>query len=206
MDMWSVYFTGLVMSAGLIIAIGSQNAFLLRCGLKQAYPVWVATICFIGDALLISAGAFGVGHLFQQYATLKIVLMCAGIVFLSVYGCMALKSAIKGQVVNLETEQEVQHKWLLITASALLMTFANPHVYIDTVFLIGGVTTSLTAIEKNWFVLGAITSSALWFYGIAFGARYLRLFFLKPITWRILDSCIAIIMFSVAASLVFELM
>ncbi|MGO2473578.1 MAG: LysE/ArgO family amino acid transporter [Vibrio litoralis] len=200
--MLSVALKGAFVSGSLIVAIGSQNAFLLKSGLKNNYVMLVATICFLGDILLISTGVLGVGVLLQQAPILTEILTLIGIAFLCWYGFLSAKSAWRGQSHLDIDNSEVNRNWVKVALMTLAMTFLNPHVYIDTILVLGGITSSLSFEEKRWFLVGALTASAIWFYGVAYIAKKLIPFFAKPKTWQILDTVIAVIMFSIAAGLV----
>ncbi|MGO2342500.1 LysE/ArgO family amino acid transporter [Vibrio litoralis] len=200
--MLAMALKGAVVSGSLIVAIGSQNAFLLKSGLKNNYVMLVATICFLGDILLISTGVLGVGVLLQQAPILTEILTLIGIAFLCWYGFLSAKSAWRGQSHLDIDNSEVNRNWVKVALMTLAMTFLNPHVYIDTILVLGGITSSLNFEEKRWFLVGALTASAIWFYGVAYIAKKLIPFFANPKIWQILDSVIAVIMFSIAAGLV----
>ena len=200
--MLSVALKGAFVSGSLIVAIGSQNAFLLKSGLKNNYVMLVATLCFLGDVLLISTGVLGVGALLQQAPVMTKILTLCGIAFLCWYGFLSAKSAWRGQSHLDIDNSEVSRNWVKVALMTLAMTFLNPHVYIDTILVLGGITSSLNFEEKRWFLVGALTASAIWFYGVAYIAKKLIPFFANPKTWQILDTVIAVIMFSIAAGLV----
>ena len=199
--MLSVALKGAFVSGSLIVAIGSQNAFLLKSGLKNNYVMLVATICFMGDILLISTGVLGVGVLLQQAPVLTEILTLIGIAFLCWYGWLSAKSAWRGQSHLDIDHSEVSRNWIKVAMMALAMTFLNPHVYLDTIVVLGGITSSLNFEEKRWFLVGALSASAIWFYGVAYIAKKLIPLFANPKTWQVLDSVIAVIMFSIAAGL-----
>ncbi|OEF30009.1 LysE/ArgO family amino acid transporter [Vibrio rumoiensis] len=199
--MLSVALKGAFVSGSLIVAIGSQNAFLLKSGLKNNHVMMVATICFMGDILLISTGILGVGALLEQSPMLTQILTLCGIVFLCWYGWLSAKSAWRGQSHLDIDNSEVSRNWIKVAMMTLAMTFLNPHVYIDTIVVLGGITSSLNFDEKQWFLIGALSASAIWFYGLAYVAKKLIPVFAKPSTWRVLDSVIAVIMFSIAIGL-----
>lgn len=201
----SIFVMGAVISGGLIIAIGSQNAFLLKTGLTNNHPFAAATVCFVGDILLIGAGVFGVGALFSIESIWGQMLSLAGAIFLIWYGSNALKAAIKGESRLLIDESESKRTTL---KSALLMAFAmtflNPHVYIDTVVLVGGVTAGLEQAYRPWFVAGALCASATWFYTLVFVAKKLASKLNKPKTWRIINALISAVMFLITARLLVD--
>ncbi|MBD1576049.1 MULTISPECIES: LysE/ArgO family amino acid transporter [Vibrio] len=199
--MLAVALKGAFVSGSLIVAIGSQNAFLLKSGLKNNYVMLVASICFLGDILLISTGVLGVGALMEQSPLLTKGLTLFGIGFLCWYGFISAKSAWRGQS-HLDIDNgEVNRNWVAVALMTLAMTFLNPHVYLDTIVVLGGITSSLSFEEKKWFLIGALTASAIWFYGLAYVAKKLIPIFAKPKTWQVLDSIIALIMFSIAFGL-----
>ncbi len=200
--MISVAVKGAFVSGSLIVAIGSQNAFLLKSGLKNNYVMLVATLCFLGDVLLISTGVLGVGALLHESPLLTQLLTACGIAFLCWYGWLSAKSAWRGQSHLDIDNSEVSRNWVKVALMTLAMTFLNPHVYLDTIVVLGGITSSLNFEEKRWFLVGALTASAIWFYGVAYIAKKLIPLFANPRTWQILDSVIAVIMFSIAAGLV----
>ncbi|HHY0492331.1 MULTISPECIES: LysE/ArgO family amino acid transporter [Vibrio] len=199
--MINTLLTGAVVSGSLIVAIGSQNAFLLKCGLKKQYALSVATICFLGDILLISTGVLGIGTLLYKAPLWKDLLTLGGVVFLFWYGYQSAKSAWKGSS-HLELENsDIAQSWLNVVLMAMAITFLNPHVYLDTVVILGGVTAQMEPDEKLLFVIGALIASGIWFYGLVYLANKLIPLFSKPRTWRILDSAISCIMFGIALKL-----
>ncbi|MBC7010178.1 amino acid transporter [Pseudoalteromonas sp. BZK2] len=198
--------TGAVVSGGLIVAIGSQNAFLLKCGLKKQYALSVATICFLGDIFLISTGVLGLGALLNEAPFWKSVLTLGGVLFLLWYGYQSAKSAWRGSS-HLELDNSnVAQSWLKVSLMAIAITFLNPHVYLDTVVILGGVTAQMESVEKLWFVAGALIASGVWFYGLVYLSNKLIPLFSKPRTWRILDSVVSCIMFGIAFKLAIPLL
>lgn len=201
----SVFVMGAVISGGLIIAIGSQNAFLLKTGLTNNYPFAAASVCFVGDILLIGAGVFGVGALFSIESIWGQMLSVAGAIFLIWYGSNALRAAIKGE--NRLSIDESESKRTSLKSALLMafaMTFLNPHVYIDTVVLVGGVTAGLEQAYRPWFVAGALCASATWFYTLVFVAKKLASKLNKPKTWRIINALISAVMFLIAGRLLVD--
>ncbi|WP_198924276.1 LysE/ArgO family amino acid transporter [Vibrio coralliilyticus] len=199
--MISTLLTGAVVSRSLIVAIGSQNAFLLKCGLKKQYALSVATICFLGDILLISTGVLGIGTLLYNAPLWKDTLTLGGVIFLFWYGHQSAKSALHGSS-HLELESsDIAHSWLKVVLMAMAITFLNPHVYLDTVVILGGVTAQMAPDEKLLFVIGALIASGVWFYGLVYLANKLIPLFRRPRTWRILDSVISCMMFGIALKL-----
>ncbi|KTB82611.1 LysE/ArgO family amino acid transporter [Pseudomonas syringae] len=197
--MWQSYLNGLLIAAGLIMAIGTQNAFVLAQGLRREHHVAVAMLCIVCDALLVAAGVFGLANVLAQNPTLLAVARWGGVIFLSWYGLQALHRACSRQ--SLEHSAAVGRKSLrTVLLSALAVTLLNPHVYLDTVLLIG----SLGAQQgvPGAYVAGAASASLLWFSSLALGAAWLAPWLARPATWRALDLMIAVMMFSVAFQLI----
>ncbi|RMM25277.1 Amino acid transporter LysE [Pseudomonas syringae pv. pisi] len=199
MLMWQSYLNGLLIAAGLIMAIGTQNAFVLAQGLRREHHVAVAMLCIVCDAILVAAGVFGLANVLAQNPTLLAVARWGGVIFLSWYGLQALRRACSRQ--SLEHSAAVGRKSLrTVLLSALAVTLLNPHVYLDTVLLIG----SLGAQQgvPGAYVAGAASASLLWFSSLALGAAWLAPWLARPATWRMLDLMIAVMMFSVAFQLI----
>lgn len=197
--MWQSYLNGLLIAAGLIMAIGTQNAFVLAQGLRREHHVAVAMLCIVCDAILVAAGVFGLANVLAQNPTLLAVARWGGVIFLSWYGLQALRRACSRQ--SLEHSAAVGRKSLrTVLLSALAVTLLNPHVYLDTVLLIG----SLGAQQgvPGAYVAGAASASLLWFSSLALGAAWLAPWLARPATWRVLDLMIAVMMFSVAFQLI----
>ncbi|RMV27496.1 Amino acid transporter LysE [Pseudomonas savastanoi pv. phaseolicola] len=197
--MWQSYLNGLLTAAGLIMAIGTQNAFVLAQGLRREHHVPVALLCIVCDAILVAAGVFGLANVLAQNPTLLAVARWGGVIFLSWYGLQALRRACSRQ--SLEHSAAVGRKSLrTVLLSALAVTLLNPHVYLDTVLLLG----SLGAQQDvpGAYVAGAASASLLWFSSLALGAAWLAPWLARPATWRMLDVMIAVMMFSVAFQLI----
>lgn len=195
---------GFGFSLSLIIAIGAQNAFVLRQGLRREHVLPVVLFCASSDAILIFFGIFGLGALLQLVPWLLDVIRWGGILFLIGYGIFALRRALKPEVLNTD-EGGSRTSLKLVMLSIAAITWLNPHVYLDTVMLMGSVATTY-AENRWWFGAGAASASFAWFFTLGFGARFLRPLFAKPLSWRILDVVIALIMFALAASLAFGAM
>ena len=194
---------GFLVSGGLIIAIGAQNAFVLKQGLLKRHTFWISFTCFLCDFILISLGVLGLGHLISQSPMASVALAFVGALFLLVYGARAFKSAYMGNsTLHIEPQAEDSGSAIKAVFATLAMTLLNPHVYLDTVVIIGGVAGTLALSEKWLFLLGAVFASALWFFGLGYGARLLIPLFKRPITWRILDSLIGIVMWLISFSLI----
>jgi L-lysine exporter family protein LysE/ArgO len=191
---------GFLLGAGLIIAIGAQNAFVLRQGLLRRHVFAVATICAISDIALIATGIAGLGRLVTAAPTLLRFVTLAGAAFVAAYGLAAFRRAARpGRLAAARGED----RGLTATmATCLALTFLNPHVYIDTVVLIGGLSARYAGAGAVAFGAGAAASSVLWFYGLAFGARLLAPIFARATAWRVLDILIGLVMWTIAARLI----
>ena len=194
------FLTGLGTTAGLIVAIGAQNAYLLTQSVRKNHHIKIAIICTFFDMLFISVGVAGVGAYFAQNPLLMKVAAWGGAVFLFVYGGMSLRSAFRSNVLSVGDRGEDSLKKVVLTT--LAVTLLNPHVYVDTVILIGGISAQFDADSRLSFALGACTASALWFYLLTFAGSRLAPFFERPLTWRILDLAVCAVMWSVGISLI----
>ncbi|MCK6436256.1 LysE/ArgO family amino acid transporter [Rivihabitans pingtungensis] len=195
----AVFFQGLAISAGLIVAIGAQNAFVLAQGVRGAHRLQIALACASSDALLIALGVGGAGALIASQPALLALARWGGAAFLLVYAAMALRRAWHGESMTLPADSQ-QSVWRVLLAT-LAVTWLNPHVYLDTVVLLGGVAAQLPAQERFTFGLGAALASWLWFFALAYGARLLAPLFTRPTSWRVLDTSVALVMLAVAYQL-----
>jgi L-lysine exporter family protein LysE/ArgO len=196
---------GLGLGLSLIIAIGAQNAFVLRQGLRREHVLPVVLVCAISDAVLIAAGVAGGGVLFSAVPWLVDVIRWAGAIFLAVYGILAAVRALrtpKPDAAGLRAGTGPVTASLFATVgTAVALTWLNPHVYLDTVLLLGSVA-STHGDERWWFAGGAMLGSILWFTSLGFGARLLAPLFARPLAWRLLDGVIAVVMIALAVLLV----
>lgn len=186
---------GLVTGLSLIIAIGAQNAFVLRLGIEGRTRIIapVVAICALSDAALILAGVLGLGALITAAPIALVVIRVLGAGFLIVYGILAAHRAIRpGALVPTAPSGSTDLRVAVTTVLAL--TWLNPHVYLDTVLFLGSVGSQQGTSERWWWVGGAVTASILWFGGLGFGARLLRPVFARPVAWRVLDALIAVVM------------
>ena len=195
--------SGLGFGLSLIIAIGAQNAFVLRQGLRREHVLAVVLICALSDALLIALGVGGLGTLLQFVPWLLVVVRVGGAVFLIVYGILAARRAFRPAALIAEDEGTSTPLWTAIV-TCLALTWLNPHVYLDTVVLLGSVA-GTHGDDRWWFGLGAAAGSILWFTALGYGARFLRPLFAKPLAWRVLDGIIAVVMIAIAVSLLLGL-
>ena len=191
---------GLLAGLSLIIAIGAQNAFVIRQGLTKKFVLLTVLICAISDALLIALGASGLGALIKSNKNILEFVRWFGVVYLLWFAFKSAKSALKKEVLNSAGEASADRKSVILTVLAL--TFLNPHVYLDTVILLGSISNQFGS-DKWFFVIGAMLASLIWFTAIGFGAKSASKFMSRPIFWKILDSIIAAIMLSIAAFLAF---
>ncbi|QFU76477.1 amino acid transporter [Halioglobus maricola] len=192
--------SGFLLSISLIMAIGAQNAFVLKQGIKKHHVFWVSLVCAVSDALLIAAGIAGFGAAVEAFPTLETVARYGGAAFLIIYGIKSLMSAF-GPDHSLEPEGEEPDSLVKIIAMTLAFTWLNPHVYLDTVVLLGAVATQYEGTARTLFGIGAMSASGVFFFSLGYGARFLAPLFHKPVAWKILDALVAMIMFTIAASL-----
>lgn len=196
--MMSAFVPGFLLSLSLIVAIGAQNAFVLRQGLRREHVFWVCLTCGVSDALLIAAGVAGFGALAEAVPWFETLMRYGGAAFLIVYGAMNAQSAWRGG--NTLEAARADPKPLGQTLLILLtITFLNPHVYLDTLVLIGSISAQYD--DRMAFGAGAVLASITFFFALGYGARLLEPLFAKPISWRILDGGIALTMWAIAASL-----
>ena len=188
----------------LIVAIGAQNAFVLRQGLRGEHVLAVVLICAVSDIILIALGVGGIGSLLELAPWLLDALRIGGAAFLLAYAVIAGKRAIRPGAIDPETSGAPTALWPTVT-TAVALTWLNPHVYLDTILLLGSVA-GTHGDDRWWFGAGAAAGSIIWFSSLGFGARLLGPLFSKPAAWRILEALIAIIMAAIAASLLHGLM
>ena len=215
---------GFGLGLSLIVAIGAQNLFVLRQGIRREYALTVAAVCALSDALLIVLGVSGLGLVLHAAPWLVDVVRWAGFAFLLVYGLLAARRALRpsgtalrvaegetraqGTGAALEsggapagTTTATRVRLLPVLLTCLALTWLNPHVYLDTVFLLGSIA-STHGDGRWWFAAGAVMASVVWFFSLAVGARYLGRWLSTPRAWRILDGVIAVVMIAIAISLV----
>ncbi|MET0716632.1 MAG: LysE/ArgO family amino acid transporter [Mycetocola sp.] len=201
--MLSPLLAGLGLGLALIVAIGAQNAFVLRQGLRREHVAVVVLLCALSDAILIALGVWGLGALIEQAGWLLAVVRIAGAAFLVWYGIRsAVRSFRPGTLDTQPGGAPIPIRTAVITVLAL--TWLNPHVYLDTVVLLGSIGASYED-DQWWFALGAMLGSVLWFSALGFGSRLLEPLFARPIAWRILDAAIALVMLALAAGLLIGL-
>ncbi len=193
------YLAGLGLGFSLILAIGSQNAFVLKQGLLRSHVFAICLFCAVSDAILISAGVAGFGAVTAKFPQLVMVAKYAGAMFLLMYGLKSLYASVT--ISHAMTTSDVHIRSL---KKVLLLCFAftwlNPHVYLDTLVLVGMVSTGAT--NKAIFVLGAVSASFIFFFSLGYGARLLSPIFAKPKAWNILDALVGILLVGLAVNLV----
>ncbi len=196
--MLSAFLTGFILGFSLILAIGAQNSFVLRQGLMGRHVFTVALFCSLSDAILIVIGVTGISIFLNNFIYLvSDWLFAVAAIWLTGYGLLRLKDAIKGN--SALVTEGISNNGIASTLSALVvLTFANPHVYLDTVILIGSVSQQFPDDTKLAYVLGASIASFVFFFSLAYGAKFLSPIMQRPLAWRALDSFIAFIMFTLA--------
>ena len=197
--MVNIALTGFFSGLSLIVAIGAQNAYVLRLGLMRTYVGIAVVICALSDAILIIAGTAGMGALVSQNQILLKIISWVGAGYLLFYGASAFWRARKPNVL-LPREQELPSKRKVILA-VIGFTWLNPHVYLDTVLLLGSIGSQFGS-DRWWFALGASIGSVLWFTGLGYGSKAAAKIMSRPITWRILDIFIGVVMTTIAISLI----
>jgi len=207
--MGAALVNGFLISLGLIVAIGPQNAYTIRKGLRKRHVFLVTTLCFLSDALLIGIGAAGVGALLKEGTLATAIVSLVGGLFLLWYGALSFKDALHPKTLTqkdiAEAGKRAQGKdWTAVVLTVLAFTFLNPHVYIDTLVVLGGLAATYEAAERLYFALGAIAASGVWFYGIGYGAGFFSKTFENPTAWRILDLFVAAVVWAAAVYLIWE--
>ncbi|WNB86196.1 LysE/ArgO family amino acid transporter [Cellulomonas sp. ATA003] len=193
--------SGLGLGLSLIVAIGSQNAFVLRQGLRRHRVGAVVLVCVLSDVALIAAGVAGAGAVVQSRPWLLDAVRIAGAVFLTGYGLLAARRALRpGTLVPDDAAPSSTASLAGAVTAALALTWLNPHVYLDTVVLLGSIAQSHAG-RQWWFAAGAALGSTLWFVALGYGAALLRPLFARPRAWQVLDAVIAVVMLALAGSL-----
>ena len=187
----------------LIVAIGAQNAFVLRQGIRREHVGAVAGLCALSDAALIVAGVLGIGTVVERAPVVLDIVRWGGVVFLLGYAVIALRRALRPEVLRAVADGAGTTLAAALTTAAAL-TFLNPHVYLDTVLLLGSIANQ-HGDDGRWdFATGAVLASLVWFFGLGYGARRLAPLFAKPVAWRVLDASIAAVMTLIALSLALD--
>ena len=196
----SATVAGFLSGAALIIAIGSQNAFVLRQGIRREHVLPIVIVCALSDAILIALGVAGIGTLVTAAPVVLEIVRWLGALFLVGYAIFAARRAMRPTSLVVGTS-DASSLWAAVL-TVIALTWLNPHVYLDTVLLLGSLSTAHGDGGRWWFAAGAIIASIIWFTALGFGARLLRGLFERPVAWRILDLFIAVIMIVLAVRLV----
>jgi L-lysine exporter family protein LysE/ArgO len=194
----STLTTGLLTMLSLIVAIGAQNAFVLRTGILRRHVGMVVTVCALSDAVLVVVGVLGVGGVVAAHPTVLTWVRWVGAVYLVGYGLRCLWGARRPG--SLAASREVGPRSGVL-ATVLALTWLNPQVYLDTVLLVGSLANQYPGADRWWFTGGAVAASVLWFSALGYGARLLAPLFVRPATWRVLDIAVALVMFAIAGML-----
>lgn len=197
----AIFATGLVMGLSLIVAIGAQNAFVLRQGLRGEHVFQVALTCALSDALLIVAGVAGFARISAALPWVEPVMRYGGAAFLIWYGARSLRAALKDTSALAIQGDGARAPLGAVLATCLALTWLNPHVYLDTVVLLGAISASYPG-EEAVFAAGAVCGSFLFFFSLSYGAAWLRPLFASPRAWRVLEAGIALVMWIIALKLV----
>jgi L-lysine exporter family protein LysE/ArgO len=196
--MWSIWGAGLMTGLALIIAIGAQNAFVLRQGIRREHVGVVVALCMAGDAVLILGGTAGIGALVSRFPGVLDVLRWGGAAYLAWWALRSFASAAKRASLTAEAPRSRGS----VVATTLALTYLNPHVYLDTVVLLGGLANQHGP-EVRWvFASGAVVGSVVWFSALGYGARALSGVLSSPRTWRVVDLVIGVVMLALAVNLV----
>lgn len=191
--------SGLLAGLSLIVAIGAQNAYVLRQGLSRSHVPLVVAVCACSDAILIAAGVAGLGALIEHAPAVLTVVRYAGAAFLLGYGVLAARRAVRGERLE-QLQGSARQRWQTVLLTTLALTWLNPHVYLDTVLLLGSMAAGHGEL-RWWFALGAVLGSMVWFTALGFGARLLVPLFRRRRSWQVLDAGIAVVMVALAVQL-----
>lgn len=195
--MIQAFFQGFLVSFGLILAIGAQNAYVLKQGLKKEHIFTLVLICSFIDASLITLGVKGIGQLIAKSDIFLFLVTIFGIIFLVFYGILSLKNAFKSNCLHVK-QNETKNSYMKNILNILALSLLNPHVYLDTFLLIGSIGGGFEKSLQNTFIFGAVLASFIWFFSLGYGVRVLIPLFKNPKTWQILDILIAFVMFILA--------
>ncbi|MBK5201925.1 MAG: amino acid transporter [Spirochaetaceae bacterium] len=195
----NTFISALLLGLSLILAIGAQNAFVLKQGLKKQYVFMICLICGLSDAILITLGVSGFGVIIQKFPLVITFSKYGGFLFLTIYAIRSIYSSIT-KTETIDTNTDIKATRVKSALICLALTWLNPHVYLDTVILLGSVSTQFPE-QKLQFTLGAISASFIFFFSLGYGSRFLTPLFKKPKSWKVLDFIIGIIMLSIAIKL-----
>lgn len=193
---------GFSTSCSLIIAIGTQNAFVIRQGLRRQHLFLTALLCSLIDALLIILGVTGFEYFISSSSLFIEITNYIAIIFLFIYGALSLKSAFQTKYLECTGDEKTIPSAQKTILTLLALSLLNPHVYLDTVILLGSIASQQPHEEQIYFAFGAISASFAWFFSITYGARLLAPFFQKEFSWRIIDGLVALTMWGIAITLI----
>lgn len=197
----NIFFTGLLLGGSLIIAIGAQNAYVLKQGLIKSHVFLICLICALSDALLITIGTSGVGSIIENNPEWLKLVTWFGSAYLLSFAFKSFRSALSNETLQTASNESSQNTKTII-GTVLSLTFLNPHVYLDTVLLIGSIASPYDHADRINFTLGAVCASFIWFFALGYGARYLIPVFSKPSAWKVLNTIIGIVMLWIAYQLI----
>lgn len=196
----TIFLAGFAIGLSLIVAIGAQNAFVLRQGIRKSHVAKVIWTCILSDAILIVAGVAGFGVLTKTMPMFESITRWGGAIFLFLYGALSLRRAFFKTEVLMAAEK-TEHSGKTAVLTCLALTWLNPHVYLDTVVLLGALATQYG--DQRWvFGAGAVVASLVFFHALGYGAALLQPLFARPMSWRVLDVAVGILMWAIAISLV----
>ncbi|MCB1273394.1 MAG: amino acid transporter [Leucobacter sp.] len=193
---------GLGSGLSLIVAIGAQNAFVLQQGIRRQHVLPVVLICGLTDALLELLGIVGIGFVVERAPVVLEIIRWGGVAFLLWYAWSAMRRAMRPEALIADGGAEVSLRRTIL--ACLAITYLNPHVYLDTMLLMGSIGNAQGDPGRWWFWVGGAVASIAWFLVLGYGARLLTRFFARPLAWRILDWCVAATMLAIAGRLVFD--
>jgi len=195
------FWSGLGTGLGLIVAIGSQNAYVLKQGLLRNHIFTIAALCSLIDAIMIVIGVNGLGIIITSHQIILDIAKYGGALFLVIYGINSFRAIFKNESLEIgNTKRKTSFKKTILTILAL--SLLNPHLYLDTCVLIGTIGANFEGIEREVFTLGAVSSSFIWFFSLSYGAKLLIPIFHNPLSWKILDFTVALIMWAIAGFLI----
>ena len=201
--MFTSAIEGFAISLSLIVAIGAQNAYVLRQGLLRSHILVVCTICAISDALLITAGVFGIGAWLADFEEAAFWISMFAVIFLVIYGIIRIRSALSPEGLTISDHSSESVGKVVITT--LAFTWLNPHVYLDTLVLLGSASSRYQGAERELFGIGAALASLIFFFSLGYGARLLSPIMENPQAWKIIDFSIAALMFIISGAILFSI-
>lgn len=198
--MFLTLLKGFTVGGSLIVAIGAQNVFVIKQGLKRQYLLLTALVCSLLDAIFIAVGVGGFGHLVSAFPGMIVFMKYFAILFLLIYGALSFKSVFKSKQMDVSSDREISLKNTILVLLAL--TVLNPHAYLDTVVLLGTIAAQQT--NRIYFALGAIIASFIWFFAITYGVSLLSPLLQKKSAWKVIDGLSGLTMWGIALTLYFS--